>query len=116
MVVRLHCPVVTQDQVQHVTRTRTPTMVGRTSVMVTLVVWWTRTEMRRTANMLTTDRMVTGSRAMVTRVTQMVRTVVKMSDHCSTVTLIRHTLYTSSAHAWYRQLAMRCEVNTIHSA
>ena len=74
------------------TRTRTPTRLGSTNVTVTLGVWWTRTEMRITANMFTTDLMVTGSLAMVTRVTQMVRTVVKMSAHCSTVTLIRHTL------------------------
>ena len=113
---RLHWPVVTHDQVQQMTRTRTPTRLGSTSVTVTLGVWWTRTEMRITANMFTTDLMVTGSLAMVIRVTQTERTVVSTSDQRRRPRLARHTEYTSSAHAWYRHEAIRCAVNTMHSA
>ena len=49
--------------------------------------------------MLRTDLMMTDSWAMVMMVTQMVSTVVNMSDHRNIVRLTTHTLYTSSKQA-----------------
>ena len=102
-----------------VTRMAEAARLGMTRVMVTLCgAWVTRTAMQRTAIMLRTDLTVavTGSLAMVIRVTQTERTVVSTSDQRRRSRLARHTEYTSSAHAWYRHEAIRCAVNTMHSA
>ena len=100
-----------------VTRRAAAARLGMTRVMVTLCgAWVTRTAMQRTAIMLRTDLTVTGSLAMVIRVTQTERTVVSTSDQRRRSRLARHTEYTSSAHAWYRHEAIRCAVNTMHSA
>ena len=100
-----------------VTRMAVAARLGMTRVMVTLCgAWVTRTAMQRTAIMLRTDLTVTGSLAMVIRVTQTERTVVSTSDQRRRPRLARHTEYTSSAHAWYRHEAIRCAVNTMHSA
>ena len=100
-----------------VTRMAEAARLGMTRVMVTLCgAWVTRTAMQRTAIMLRTDLTVTGSLAIVIRVTQTERTVVSTSDQRRRPRLARHTEYTSSAHAWYRHEAIRCAVNTMHSA
>ena len=82
--------------------------LGMTRVRLTLWgAWVTRTARQRTATMLRTDLTVTGSRAIVIRVTQTERVVVRTSDQRRRLAEARHTEYTSSAQAWCRHEAIR---------